>query len=162
MSRFLVPPEVMDAAQEELRRRLSAEKPSAVDEQRLRLRNRLTKLAELYSWDDLTEVDYRREKREVEARLAALPDNDELALFERHRTIAASLSEAIAKASGDQLKALVAMMVERIDTAHQVVTRITWTPPALPFFDQASIADDSTRTALFWRPRTDSNRRRAP
>ena len=54
------------------------------------------------------------------------------------------------------------MVVERIDTLYQRVTHVTWTPPARPFFDEAQVDDDCTEPALVWRPRTDSNRRRAP
>jgi hypothetical protein len=46
------------------------------------------------------------------------------------------------------------MLVERIDTECQAVTRITWTPVAGPFLDEAITAGNSTDTALLWRPRT--------
>ena len=65
-------------ASEELRVRLKAERPGQLDEQRARLRMRLDRLAELYSWGDLTEPEYRKQRSEVENRLVALPTNDKL------------------------------------------------------------------------------------
>ncbi len=47
------------------------------------------------------------------------------------------------------------MLVERIDTEHQAVTRITRTPPGeAVLVDEANMADNGTDTALLWRPRT--------
>ena len=50
---------------------------------------------------------------------------------------------------------LVQLLVERVQANGPAVApeSIEWTPPARPFFEES---------ALLWRPRTDSNRRRAP
>ncbi len=61
-----------------------------------------------------------------------------------------------AAATGDQLLALVALLVERIETVTQRVARVIWTPPARPFFRDASAEADEDG-ALVWRPRRGSS-----
>ncbi len=161
VSRLRVPTEVMDSARDELKARLRAPRSDATHDQRARLKTRLEKLAELYSWGDLTENAYRTQRAEVGAQLAALPDANELAVFDRNRDLVLSLPEALAAASGDRVQELLALLVERVDAADQRVVGITWTPPARPFFAEPE-PDTMGQPAPFWRPRTDSNRRRAP
>lgn len=49
-------------------------------------------LAELYSWRDLSETDYRKQKRETETALATLPsEDDKLILFALYRAGALSM-----------------------------------------------------------------------
>jgi hypothetical protein len=129
------------------------------------LKTRLEKLADLYSWGDFSESEYRRQKATVDAELAKLPVNDELILFDRHRAVIRSLGDSLAVAPGEKRQELVASLVERVETTEQEVVRVVRTPPARPFF--ASAAAESERGEDFaatpvWRPRTDSNRRRRP
>ena len=161
LSEFLLPADEIAAARDELRERLRAPKPGVADEQRARLRSRLEKLRDLYSWGDLTEADYGKQKAEAEALMVALPDNDKLVMFDRHRAIAASLPDAIAAATPDKVQELVALLVERVETSNQRVSRVTWVPAARPFFrDEGAERDEEA--ALLWRPRRESNSRRRP
>lgn len=62
------------------------------------------------------------------------------------------LPDAIAAATPDKLQELVALLVERVETANQHVGRVAWVPAARPFFrDIAAEAEDEA--ALVWRPR---------
>ncbi|MDQ3349565.1 MAG: hypothetical protein M3545_16575 [Acidobacteriota bacterium] len=51
---------------------------------------------------------------------------------------------------------MVALLVERIETVTQRVARVIWTPPARPFFRDASAEADEDG-ALVWRPRRGSS-----
>jgi hypothetical protein len=82
-------------------------------------------------------------------------------MFDRQRTIAASLPDAIAAATPDKVQELVALLVERVETADQRVARVTWVPAARPFFRDAGAERDG-EAAPVWRPRRDSNSRRRP
>jgi hypothetical protein len=64
-------------------------------------------------------------------------------------------SMALKRATRPQLAELVQLLVEKVQANDREVDpkSIEWTPAARPFFEPA---------ALPWRPRTDSNRRRAP
>ncbi len=57
-----------------------------------------------------------------------------MVLFDRQREILLSMAENIARASREQVQELLPKLVERIETANRVVTRIVWTPAARPFF----------------------------
>jgi hypothetical protein len=109
----------------------------------------------------MTEAEYRKQRSEAESQLAGLPDHDKLMAFERHRDVAAAIPAAIAAADPERLQELVVMLVERVDTADQFVASVSWGPAARPFFRDPS-ADGGDEAAPVWRPRTDSNRRRAP
>ena len=154
-----LPEEVLATVSEELRLRLVSPAPSVAEAERKRLTTRLRKLADLYGWGDMEEVDYRRAKTEAEAALAALPtDSDRLVLFDEHRARVASLGDEMASMTREQLQEIFALMIERVETKDQKVTRVVLLPEWRPFFD-------AERTEVRWgpwRPRTDSNRRRAP
>lgn len=147
-----------------MRRRVSIERdcPRYVQcEQRARLRTRLEKLRDLYSWGELTELEYRKQKADAERQLDLTPDSNKLVQFDRHRQLASSLVDAIAAATPDKVQELVALLVERVETANQRVVRVVWVPGARPFFrDVAAEAD--AEGAQVWRPRRDSNSRRRP
>jgi hypothetical protein len=80
--------------------------------ERQRLTTRLLKLADLCSWGDIEEADYRKGKGEAEAALAAFP-------------------------APDDVQAVVALLVERVNTQDQRVVLVIPTGPARPFFDAA-------------------------
>ena len=75
--------------------------------------------------------------------------------FDRNRHIMVTMAENVERATRPQLADLVQLLVERVQAKDRTVdpASIEWTPAARPFFEPA---------ALLWRPRTDSNRRRAP
>lgn len=156
-----LPSKAIAAAREELRARLKDSKPGAAAEQRARLRARLERLAELFSWGHVDESAYRRQRAEVESEIAALPDNAILLTFDRNRAVVETIGEALAAASPDRVQELIALVVERVDTEDQRVTGVTWLPSARPFFRDLD-ADTDIAAAPLWRPRTDSNRRRRP
>lgn len=73
----------------------------------------------------------------------------------KYRRIAASLPDAIASATLEQVQELLPALVERVDVRDWQVADFTWTPRAQPFF--VPVAPDEA--ALFWRPRTDAGAR---
>ena len=74
---------------------------------------------------------------------------------DRNRRVMVTMAENVEKATKPQLAELVQFLVERVQAKGRTVEpeSIEWTPPARPFFEES---------ALLWRPRTDSNRRRRP
>ncbi len=92
---------------------------------------------------------------ETRRMLAELPDPNKLVAFDCNRHVMVTMAENVEKATRPQLKELVQLLVERVQAKGLSVDpdSIEWTPPARPFFQP---------TALLERPRTDSNRRRAP
>ena len=87
--------------------------------------------------------------------MAELPDPNRLVAFDRNRNVMVTMAENVERATRPQLQELVQLLLERVQAKERSVDRdsIEWTPPARPFFGEG---------ALLWRPRTDSNRRRAP
>jgi hypothetical protein len=75
-------------------------------------------------------------------------------LFDRQRLVIQSLGYELAVATPDAIQQIVALLVERVETADRQVVGWLPTRPAEPFFDSALLSP--------WRPRTDSNRRRRP
>jgi hypothetical protein len=144
-----LPPRAIDEARAELARRLDVPDGDLVGAKRRRLEARLAKLPKLYSWGDLTDEDYRRERAETRTMLAELPDPNKLIAFDRNRHVMVTMAENIERATRPQLADLVRLLVERVQASGRSVdpASIAWTPPARPFFDQA---------ALLVRPRTDS------
>jgi hypothetical protein len=65
-----------------------------------------------------------------------------------------SLGDELAAATPEAIQEIVALIVERVETADRQVVGWLPTGPAEPFFDSALLSP--------WRPRTDSNRRRQP
>ena len=66
-----------------------------------------------------------------------------------------TMAENIERATRPQLAEVVQLLVERVQAKNRSIEpkSIEWMPPARPFFEES---------ALLWRPRTDSNRRRRP
>ena len=55
------------------------------------------------------------------------------ALFDRHRAIAGSMSEAIDKATPAQQREFIELLVERVVVRDRQVAEIAWVPAARPF-----------------------------
>ena len=91
---------------------------------------------------------------ETRAMPAELPNPDKLVAFDRNRRIMTTMAENVERATRPQLAELVQLLVERVQAKERVLdpATIEWTPPARPFFGEVRRK---------WRPRTDSNRRRA-
>jgi hypothetical protein len=99
---------------------------------------------------DLPDSEYRRLRSEVEADLLAIPgDAEKVVLFDRHRLVVPSLGDELAAATPDAIQNIVALLVERVETADRQVVGWLPTGPAEPFVDSALLSP--------WRPRTDAN-----
>lgn len=147
----VLPPDVIEAAGAELQRRMESLTPGHSDRGRGRLRTRIEQLHKQYEWGDITDIEYRRARSEVEAALAAIPgDSDQVVLFDRHRSVVQSVADATPEA----IQSVVSLLVERVEADDRKVVRWLPTGSAELFFDSAMLS--------LWRPRTDSNRRRAP
>ena len=105
------------------------------DRERQRLTTRLRKLADLYSWGDIEEPEYRRSKADVEAALMALPeDPDKVMLFDQRRRVVQSLGDEIADMSPESIQQIVALLVDHVETRAQLVVAVHWSGSARPFF----------------------------
>jgi DNA invertase Pin-like site-specific DNA recombinase len=156
-----LPARAIEAARDELARRLKVPNAGLSDKKRQKLLKRLQTAKDMRLEGDLTPEEYRSEKAAIEQQLAAVPDSDKIVMFDRHRTVILSLAESVEKASPERIKELVGLLVERVPVVNGTVDpeRIVWTPPARPFFEQpAAIA----AAAGLERPRRDSNPRRPP
>ena len=72
---------------------------------------------------------------EIRRQLAALPSpDDKIILFDRYRSEVRSFAETLDAASDEKVRELVALLVERVETADRQVARVVWTAPARPFF----------------------------
>lgn len=65
-----LPPSVIEAAREELRRRLAAPEDGLIDRQRQRLDTRLGQLRKQHEWGDITDETYRAARAETQAAMA--------------------------------------------------------------------------------------------
>jgi DNA invertase Pin-like site-specific DNA recombinase len=150
-----LPPKAIDEARAELARRLQVPDADLVGAKRRRLETRLTRLTQLFGWGELSGEDYRRQMNETRTMLAELPDPNKLVAFDRNRHIMVTMAENVERATRPQLADLIQLLVEGVQAKDRTVdpASIEWTPAARPFFEPS---------ALLWRPRTDSNRRRAP
>jgi DNA invertase Pin-like site-specific DNA recombinase len=150
-----LPPDAIEAVAAELRRRLESPTPGTSDRERQRLRTRMEQLRKQNEWGDLSDTEYRRLRAEVEADLLAIPgEADKVIMFDRHRLVVQSLGDELAAATPEAIQQVVALLVERVETRDREVVGWVPTGAAEPFFDAAMLS--------LWRPRTDSNRRRAP
>ena len=150
-----LPSRAIDEARAELARRLDVPDGNLVGAKRRRLETRLNRLTQLFGWGELEGEDYRRQMTETRTMLAELPDPNKLVAFDRNRHIMVTMAENVERATRPQLADLVQLLVEGVQAKDRTVdpASIEWTPPARPFFQEG---------AWVWRPRTDSNRRRAP
>jgi hypothetical protein len=95
-------------------------------------------------WGDLTADDYRAERREIEASLAALParTTDTLVAFDEARARLLSMPEAIAAASPERRAEIIALLVGRIVATCQTgLVGLEWTAPAAPFFRRGVLSE---------------------
>ena len=148
-----LPASTIDRARQILLQRLQAPASGHIDVQRKRLEGRLTQLRDLYGWGDMLQPEYRAKVAETQRMLADLPDEDKVVLFDRHRKVVEDMAANLERATRGQRADLVRLLVERVVARGRTVRAddITWTAPVRPFFE--GVAE---------RPRTDSNRRRAP
>ena len=100
-------------------------------------------------------VEYRAQISTAPAELALLAEHDKMRSFDEVTQLVASLPTALDAATRDQVKRLLAMMIEEVTENDRVVGEIRLRPEAMAFIA-------SPDPVLVWRPRTDSNRRRQP
>ena len=89
------------------------------------------------AWGDLTDDEYRGERREIEAALAAMParSTDTLVAFDEARAWLLSMPEALAAASDEHRAEIAAVLIGRVEANKTTgMTGLEWTPPAAPFF----------------------------
>jgi DNA invertase Pin-like site-specific DNA recombinase len=127
---YRVTPATMDAARAELQARLAGPADDSTGRARRRLEGRLANLRKQHGWGDVDDATYRRERAETEAMLAALPDEDKLVSFDRHRAVVVDMAEALELLDAAERKRVVALFVEEVTTEG----RIRWSPPFRPFF----------------------------
>jgi hypothetical protein len=108
--------DAIDAAREMLKERLSKPADAAAESKRRRLERALESLRKQHQWGDLTDDEYRGERREIEAAVASLParTTDTMVAFDEARARLLSMPEAIAAASDERRAEIVALMVERV------------------------------------------------
>jgi hypothetical protein len=99
-----LPEDAIAAARAMLKERISKPADDAAQTKRRRLEKALEALRKQHACGDLTDDDYRAERREFEAAVAALParSTDTLVAFDEARTRLLSMPEAIAAASPDR------------------------------------------------------------
>jgi hypothetical protein len=132
-----LPDDAIEAARAMLKDRLSKPADDAEESKRRRLEKALRNLAKQHQWGDLSDDDYRAERREIEAALAALParSTDTLVAFDEARARLLSMPEAIAAASHERRAEIAGLLVERVTATRMTgVTGLEWTAPAAPFF----------------------------
>ena len=117
---------------------------AAVEHQRERLEAVLLRLGQRFDCGELPESEYRGKVADIRRQLAALPSpDDKLVLFDRYRSEVRSFAETLAGASEEKVRELVALLIDRVETADRAVGRVVWSAPARPFFLAAAAnADD--------------------
>jgi DNA invertase Pin-like site-specific DNA recombinase len=158
-----LPAEAWDEAERELRRRLSKPTEGTADKSRAHLTKRLEALRKQHEWGDLSDEEYRKAAVAIRSELGSLPsEKGKVIEFSKYRRVASSLPDAIAAlgASGrpELVQETLATLLQAVAVRDKGVVRIEPVPAALPFFR----AETGDVAASFWRPRTDSNRRRQP
>jgi len=135
-----LPEDAIEAARAMLKDRLAKPTDDAAEGKRRRLEKALETLRQQHLWGDLTDEQYRSERAEIEAMLAALPARatDKLVAFDEARARLLSMPEAIAVATPERRAEIVPLLVGRV-TANRTtgMTGLEWTPPAAPFFVRA-------------------------
>ena len=134
----VLPEEAIEAAREDLRNRLKAPRPGLIDQQRKRLEMHLAQIRKRFDWGEFEgDAAYLREKEETERSIAALPGaDDRLALFDRSRSIAVTMAENLERATPEQIREFVTLLVERVVIREREVSEIVFVPAARPFFDR--------------------------
>jgi hypothetical protein len=132
-----LPDDAIEAARAMLKERLAKPADDAAESKRRRLERALESLRKQHQWGDLTDDDYRTERREIEAALATLParSTDTLVAFDEARARLLSMPEAIRAASPERRAEIVGLLVERVTATRTTgMTGLEWTAPAAPFF----------------------------
>ena len=137
---FVLPAAAIDEARDLLRARLKAPQPGLSDQKRKRLQTRLVQLRKQHGWGDISDAEYLAEKEATERELVLLPDNDKLVLFDRQRQIVVSMAENLRRATLEQRREFVLLLVERAVAAERTVQMVSWVPPARPFFGAEAAA----------------------
>jgi hypothetical protein len=100
----------------------------------LTLEKHLAQIRKRFDWGEIEDAEYLRDKEATERELALLPGSDDrLLLFDRHREIAVSMAENLAKATPAQRREFVTPLVERVVIRDRTVAQIEWVPAARPF-----------------------------
>ncbi|MGH2455195.1 MAG: recombinase zinc beta ribbon domain-containing protein [Candidatus Limnocylindria bacterium] len=130
-----LPARVIQAAREELSRRLKVPTAGLSDKKRQRLTTALQRSRDLYTWGDLTEAEYRTQKASLEQSIAEVPDSDKLVQFDAHRRVVLTLAQSVDSASPSRVKELVGLLVEQVPVCDGQVDpeEIVWTPAARRF-----------------------------
>ena len=134
LKRLILPPESFEAARDELRRRLALPSRGLSDELRARLQRRIVRLKAQYEWGDIADAEYRAKMIETRDQLALLPEPEKVITFDAVAGVVASLSQAIATATEEQLKALVGILLTRVRVTDDGGYEIEPVPAARPFF----------------------------
>ena len=135
---LILPPSVLEAAREELAHRIALPVPGTTVAQRARLRTRLENLRKQHEWGDLTDVAYRAGRDEVERALVLLPDPDKLVDLDTRRDVLVSMAENLDRATPEQRRDLLELLVEKVTIAGGAVVDIRWTPAAATFFETSA------------------------
>ena len=105
---------------------------------------------------------YRQKVMEVRRQLAALPSpDDNIVLFDRFRSEVRSFPETVDAASDEKRRELVSLLVERVETDDRHVAGWSGRLRRGPSSRRQQPKPKTGRCGVK-RPRTDSNRRRAP
>lgn len=126
-----LPDHVIERTRERLRERLAI--PSDTGRARRALEARRDRNARMYEWGHRDEAEYLATVAGIEREVALLPSGDRLALFDRNRAIMVAMATSVDRATPDELRELVGMLVATAE--HRAGTlAIDWTGPARPFF----------------------------
>ena len=132
----------------------------------------MKRLGDRYTWQEIGEAEYRAERKRLEAMLVELPlpAESNLVAFDRAAALYEEIGAILADTTREHQRQIVLAIVESVRATEGGVSEIRVRPEARPFFEDYVAGDAATddeeapqRAAVgYWRPRTDSNRRRAP
>ena len=164
------PPEELPYLREELSR-LTHLPDDGLRAQRKRIETAMKRLGDRYTWQEIGEAEYRAERRRLEAMLVELPlpAESNLVAFDRAAALYEEIGAILSDTTREHQRQIILAIVESVRATDGGVSEIRVRPEARPFFGDyvagETVADEQAplRTAVgYWRPRTDSNRRRAP
>ena len=140
LAAMALPDAAVERTRVELRRRLALPARGEADERRARSEKRLERLREMYEWGHIDGSEYRRKSDEARADIATLPEPDKVISFDEVAARVASMPAALASATPEQAKALIALLVESVEANDRQVCGITIVPAARPFFAQPTLS----------------------
>ena len=160
IAEHFTPPDVLDEMRDELRKMQHAP-DEGLRSQRQRLDTALNRLGDRFTWQEIDEAEYKTQRREVEQQIAALPlpVESNVIAFDRAATELMPFAEVVRETTPEHQRAIVAYIVDRVTITDRKVAGIAVRLEARPFFSDLREGDEDVWR---WRPRTDSNRRRAP